>query len=138
LDTVVEGGRPTMIPPDAPTGDRVLLLVHGDSVAGIDLGQTKPQDVRIDAGGRGIHVTLPAAQIFSTTLDDRRTHVIVRTTGQILPADQALEPETRARAQDQLQQSAQADGILDAARKNARTTVAALLTSLGFEQVDVN
>jgi hypothetical protein len=36
-----------------------------------------------------------------------------------------------------LQQAALGDGILDAARSNARASVTALLDSLGFEQVDV-
>jgi hypothetical protein len=51
--------------------------------------------------------------------------------------NQTLGPEIRARAQDQLQQAALGDGILDAARRNAHATVTALLYSLGFEQVDV-
>jgi hypothetical protein len=36
-----------------------------------------------------------------------------------------------------MQQTALGDGILDAARANARASVSALLSSLGFEQVDV-
>jgi hypothetical protein len=54
-----------------------------------------------------------------------------------VPVDQNLESDTRAKAQEQLQQAALSDGILDAARKNARATVTSLLYSLGFEHVDV-
>ncbi len=54
-----------------------------------------------------------------------------------MPVDQNLESDTRARAEKQLQQAALSDGILDAARKNARATVTTLLYSLGFNQVDV-
>ncbi len=93
--------------------------------------------MRIDAATRSIHVTLPPAQLFATTLDDQRTRVLVRSTGLVVPTGQALGPVTRARAQDQLQQTALGDGILDAARRNTRATVTALLSSLGFEQVDV-
>jgi hypothetical protein len=64
--------------------------------------------------------------------------VYARTTGLLVQADQNLESDTRAKAQQQLQQAALADGILDAARKNARATVTALLYSLGFQRVDVN
>jgi hypothetical protein len=137
LDTVVVDGLTTPTPSGAPGGDRILLVVHGESVAGIDMAQLRPEDVRIDAGGHSIHVTLPPAQLFATTLDDQRTRILVRSTGLPVPMGQALGPETRARAQDQLQQTAQAEGILDAARKNARATVTALLSLLGFEQVDV-
>ena len=124
-------------PSGAPGGDRILLVVHGDSVAGIDMAELRPEDVRIEAATRSIHVTLPPAQLFSTTLDDQRTRVLVRSTGLPVPTGQALGPATRTRAQDQLQQTALGDGILDAARKNARATVTALLSSLGFDQVNV-
>jgi hypothetical protein len=137
LDTVVVDGLTTPTPSGAPGGERILLVVHGESVAGIDMAELRPEDVRIDAATRSIHVTLPPAQLFATTLDDQRTRILVRSTGLLVPMGQALGPETRARAQDQLQQTAQAEGILDAARKNARATVTPLLSSLGFEQVDV-
>jgi len=136
LDTVVADGLSLATPSGAP-GDRVPLVVHGKSIAGIDLAQLKPEDMRIDADGHGIEVTLPPAQLFSTKLDDQRTRVLVRSTGTLVPMSQALGPEIRARAQDQLQQAALGDGILDAARRNAHATVTALLYSLGFEQVDV-
>jgi hypothetical protein len=139
LDTVVEGSKSSPILPDLLAGDRILLVVHGQSIAGIDLAQLKLEDVRIteNNGARNIHVTLPASQLFVTTLDNQHTRVYARSTGLLVPVDQNLESETRIRAQDQLQKAALADGILDAARKNARATVTTLLYSLGFQNVDV-
>jgi hypothetical protein len=139
IDTVVEGSKSSTVLPDLLAGDRILLVVHGQSIAGIDLAQLKPEDVRIDNkdGGQSIHVTLPASQVFLTSLDNQHTRVYARSTGLLVPADQNLESDTRARAEQQLQQSALADGILDTARKNARATVTTLLYSLGFHQVDV-
>jgi hypothetical protein len=136
IDTVVEGNKSSPVLPDMLVGDRLLLVVHGQSIAGIDLGQLKPEDVRID--GKSIHVTLPASQLFSTALDNQHTRVYARTTGLLVPADQNLETDTRAKAEQQLQQAALADGILDTARKNARATITTLLYSLGFQQVEVN
>jgi Protein of unknown function (DUF4230) len=135
IDTVVEGAKSSPVLPDLLAGDRILLVVHGQSIAGIDLAQLKPEDVRID--GKSIHVTLPASQIFTTTLDNQHTRVYARSTGVLVPADQNLESDTRAKAEQQLQQAALADGILDVARKNARATITTLLYSLGFQQVDV-
>ena len=137
LDTVVEGERSSPIPPDVLAGDSILLVVHGQSIAGVDLAQLKPEDVRIDSATHAIHLTLPASQLFVTTLDNQHTRVYARSTGLLVPVDKDLESDTRAKAQDQLQQAALADGILDAARKNARATVTTLLYSLGFHQVDV-
>lgn len=139
IDTVVEGTKSSPVLPDLLAGDRLLLVVHGQSIAGIDLAQLKSEDVRIDDknGRRSIHVTLPASQLFVTTLDNQHTRVYARSTGLLVPVDQNLESETRAKAEQQLQQSALADGILDTARKNARATITTLLYSLGFQQVDV-
>lgn len=136
IDTVVEGNRTSPVLPDVLAGDRILLVVHGESIAGIDLSKLKPEDVVIDRA-HNIRVTLPPSQLFMTTLDNQHTRVYSRNTGLLVAADQNLETETRSKAQDQLQQTALSDGILDAARKNARATVTTLLYSLGFQKVDV-
>jgi hypothetical protein len=140
LDTVVEGAHSSQVFPDLLAGDRLLLVVHGQSIAGVDLAKLKPEDVRITetGAGRSIHVNLPPSELFVTTLDNQHTRVYVRTTGLLVPADPNLESDTRAKAQDQLQKAALSDGILDAARKNARATITTLLYSFGFAQVDVS
>jgi Protein of unknown function (DUF4230) len=139
LDTIVEGSKSSPVLPDLLAGDRILLVVHGQSIAGIDLSQLKPEDVQIteSGGSRSIHVTLPASQLFVTNLDNAHTRVYARSTGLLVPVDQNLESDTRAKAEQQLQQAALTDGILDAARKNARATVTTLLYGLGFQNVDV-
>src|SRR5580704_10206162 len=45
IDTVVEGSKSSVVLPDLLAGDRILLVVHGQSIAGIDLAQLKPEDV---------------------------------------------------------------------------------------------
>ena len=137
LDTVVEGSHSSLVLPDLLAGDRLLLVVHGQSIAGIDLSKLRPEDVHIDSATRSIRIALPPSQLFVTTLDNQHTRVYARSTGLLVPVDQNLESETRAKAQDQLQKAALDDGILDVARKNARATVTTLLLSLGFEQVEV-
>ena len=138
LDTVVEGSRSSAVLPDVLAGDKILLVVHGQSIAGLDLAKLKPEDVRIDEGnGRSIHVNLPASEVFVTTLDNAHTRVYSRVTGLLVPVDQNLETETRARAQQQLLAAAMNDGILDAARRNARAEVTTLLYGLGFTTVSV-
>jgi Protein of unknown function (DUF4230) len=139
IDTVVEGSKSSAVLPDLLAGNRILLVVHGQSIAGIDLAQLKPEDVRITGkdGGQSIHVNLPSSQLFVTSIDNQHTRVYVRSTGLLVPADPNLETDTRAKAEQQLQQSALADGILDTASKNARATITTLLYGLGFKQVDV-
>jgi len=139
LDTVVEGDKPSAILPDALAGDRLLMIVHGQTIAGIDMSQLKPEDVQITegAGERSIKLVLPPSQVFITSIDNAHTRVYSRDTGLFVSADPNLESETRTKAQQMLQQAALTDGILDAATKNARATVTAMLEGLGFEHVEV-
>ncbi len=77
LDKIVEGDRQNPILPDFLVGDKLLMVVHGEVIAGIDLSQLKPNDVHVQ--GRAVQVHLPAAQIFVTTLDNTKTRVYSRT-----------------------------------------------------------
>jgi len=136
LDKIVEGERENPILPNFLAGDKLLMIVHGEVIAGIDLSQLKASDVRIH--GRDIQVHLPPAQIFLTTLDNTKTKVYSRDTGFLVSQDPNLESEVRAKAQEQIEQAALADGILATAAKNARATVTSMLLGLGFENVSVN
>jgi hypothetical protein len=138
LDTVVENGKSSPVFPDILVGDKILLVVHGQAIAGIDLSKLKADDVRIDGPNhRSIHVNLPPSEIFVTTLDNSKTRVYARSTGLLVPADQNLETDARVKAQQQLQSAALSDGILDVARKNARASIALMLGGLGFDHVEV-
>ena len=136
MDKVVEGSRENAYFPDFLVGDKLLLVVHGQTIAGIDLSKLQASDVQIH--GRQIQVHLPQPEIFATTIDNAKTRVYSRETGLFVAADPNLETEVRARAQQDLQQSAIADGILDTARKNAAATLTTMLLGLGFEQVQVS
>ena len=139
LDTIVESNESSPVLPDALVGDRLLMIVHGNTVAGVDLSQLKPESVQISetANGRSIQLTLPPSQVFATTVDETKSRVYSRDTGIFVRADPNLESTTRAKAQTELQQAALSDGILDAAASNARAAVTALLEGLGFTHVVV-
>lgn len=132
MDKMVSGDREGRILPAFLTGDRILLEVHGEAIAGVDLDQLMPNDVRVS--GHAVHVHLPPAQIFTVALDDQKTHVYSRTTGLLVPVDPTLEGEVRAQAVENLRQSALAAGILAKAQQNGCATVTKLLLGLGFEQ----
>ena len=139
LDTVVEGDRTNPVLPDALAGDKLLMIVHGNTIAGVDMSKMKPEDVQITeaSGERSIKIALPPSEVFLTSIDNAHTRVYSRDTGLFVTADPNLETETRAKAQQQLQQAALSDGILDAASKNAHATVTAMLEGLGFDHVEV-
>lgn len=134
MDKLVTGAKQNPLLPDFLTGDRLLMMVHGEVVAGIDFSNLKPADVRLD--GKQVHLHLPAAQVFSTRLDSAKTRVYSRQTGLLVSSDPNLETEVRQEAERQLQEAALADGILRTAQQNAGSTISSLLQGLGFEKVD--
>jgi hypothetical protein len=136
MDKVVEGERTNSILPDFLVGDKLLLSVHGQAIAGVDLSQLKSSDVTVS--GKSVHVRLPEAQIFVSALDSGKTRVYSRSTGLFVPADPDLESEVRAKAEQDLRSSALSAGILETAHKNAASTLTTLLLSLGFEQAQVD
>jgi hypothetical protein len=132
MDKMVSGDREGRVLPAFLTGDRILLEVHGEAIAGVDLSQLGAGDVQLD--GHAVWIHLPPAQLFTVSLDDQKTHVYSRTTGLLVPVDPTLEGEVREQAVENLRQSALAAGILAKAQQNACTTVTKLLLGLGFEQ----
>jgi hypothetical protein len=134
MDKVVSGAKENPIFPDFLAGDRLLLLVHGEVVAGIDFSALKPGDVKVD--GKKVHLHLPQAQVFSTRLDSAKTRVYSRQTGLLVPTDPNLESQVRQEAERQLREAALADGVLHNAQQNASSTITSLLQGLGFEKID--
>ena len=134
MDKLVTGAKENPLLPDFLTGDRLLMMVHGEVVAGIDFSNLKPGDVRVD--GKQIHLHLPASQVFRTRIDSAKTRVYSRQTGLLVPTDPNLETQVRQEAERQLQEAALADGILQTAQQNAASTITSLLRGLGFEKID--
>jgi hypothetical protein len=135
LDKIVEGERESSFLPDFLVGEKLLLIAHGEVTAGIDLDQLKPSDVVVH--GDSVQVRLPTPVVLSTRLDNQKTRIYSRTTGLLVSADPNLETQVRQAAEQQITQAALADGILDKAHQSACAGIAALLSGLGFKNVDV-
>ena len=136
VDKIITGERENPILPAFLAGDRLLLVVHGEVIAGVDLSQLQPGDVVV--AGRNVSIHLPQAEIFTTRLDNSKTRVYSRDTGLFSTPDPNLESEVREEAERQLRLAAMQDGILATANKNARQTVTTLLTGLGFGHVEIH
>jgi hypothetical protein len=135
MDKIIGGGKDNPYLPKFLVGDRLLLLVHGEVIAGVDLAKVQPGDITVS--GRDISIRLPASEVFTTRIDNARTRVYSRDTGLFSSADPNLETEVRQEGERQLQQSALQDGILKAADENARHTITSMLHGFGFSQVTV-
>jgi hypothetical protein len=133
MDKIVSGEKGSAILPDFLAGDKLLLLVHGEVIAGIDFETLKGSDVVVS--GKTVRVRVPSAQLLVTRLDSSKTRVYSRQTGLLVPTDPNLESQVRDDAERELRRSALADGILQKAQENARTTMSSLIRSMGFDEV---
>ena len=125
MDKIVTGEKDNPILPDFIAGDRLLMIVHGQVVAGIDFTRLKSGDVKIE--GKSLRIHLPNPQVLITRLDNARTKVYSRNTGILVRVDPNLETQVRQEAEGELLQEAVLGGIMNNARDNARVTVTSLL-----------
>jgi Protein of unknown function (DUF4230) len=135
MDKLVTGAKENPIFPDFLAGDKLLMMVHGEVVAGIDFSHLKPGDVSVS--GKEVRLRLPAPEIFTTRLDSAKTRVYSRQTGLLVSTDPDLETQVRQEAERQLREAAMADGILRNAQQNGGGTITSLLQGLGFGKVSI-
>jgi hypothetical protein len=134
MDKIISGERDNPYLPKFLVSDRLLLVVHGDVIAGVDLSQLRAQDVSI--AGKNIALRIPKSEILVTRIDNSKTRVYSRDTGLFSSPDPNLESEVRQEAEKQLRDAALQGNILKTADDNARSTLSALLHSLGFSDVE--
>jgi hypothetical protein len=113
--------------------DKLLLVAHGEVIAGVDLGRM--DDGAVKVAGTSVFVTMPASEVFVATLDNQKTYVYDRQTG-VLGQQRDLETLARQKAEQEVLNAALDGGILALAQDNADHVVKKLLEALGF--VDVN
>jgi hypothetical protein len=135
MDKIISGEHGNDYLPKFLAGDRLLLVVHGEVVGGINLAGLQPGDVQLS--GQKVSIHLPAAEVLSTRIDNARTRVYSRDTGLFSSPDPNLESEVREEAERQLLQAALQDGILKLAGDNARSTISGMLKGFGFHEVDI-
>ena len=133
VDKVVSGERTGLLP-TVLTGDKILLVVRGEVVAGVDFSRLPASAVSLR--GNVLRLQLPPAEIFSTRIDSSRTRVFSRQTGLLVAADPNLESETSQTAEKDIQDAATVDGILNIAAQNARSTLSAMAQALGFDRIE--
>jgi hypothetical protein len=118
--------------------DVLLLVAVGEVAAGVDLGKLKDEDVRVDAATRSVAVRLPRAEVFSSALDTKATHVYSRSTDLLADRKETLEGDARRRAEEEMRKAALEEGILERAQTSAERTLRSLLRSLGYEHVAID
>lgn len=136
IEKIVEAGTDKGALRDFLFGDKLLLVAHGEVVAGVDLAKLGQTDVRVD--GKSVRVTLPKPEVLHVRLDNEKTRVFDRKQGILGRPDKDLESEARLAAEVAIKDAACGAGVLGAAAENAMKQVRSLLTALGFTDVIVD
>jgi hypothetical protein len=117
-------------------GDRLILVAHGQVIAGVDLAKLGESDITVGEDG-SVDVIMPEAEIFVTALSNEQSYVYHRDTG-VIGMKVDLETEARRVAEEEIENAALEDGILDMAQANAEKYVRHLIMTLGFEEVTIS
>jgi hypothetical protein len=115
-------------------GDKLLLVAHGSVIAGIDMNEIQSTDLWLE--GDILKARLPAAEVFSATLDNQQSYIYDRTTGLLTKGDPGLETAARQIAEQEIRKAAETDGILVLAQQNAEAYLERLFNTLGYLKVE--
>ena len=138
IEKVIEAGQEGNPLYNLLVGDRILLIAHGQVIAGFDLSQLRDEDIILSSDGETATITLPPAQILVNQLDSAKTRVYSRERGVLTKGNIDLESEARRVAEQEILRAACEDGILDRATQEGRRDMEGLVQALGFRQVTVN
>lgn len=136
IEKIIDGGTSGNVFQQLLFGDKILLIAHGQVIAGFDLSQISEKEIVIK--DKNIRLTLPKAQILVTTLDNTQTRVYDRTKGILNPGDKDLESKAREAAQNSITDAACKGDILKQASDNARKQLTGFFSALGFTQISID
>lgn len=114
-------------------GDRLILVAHGEVIAGVDLAKLGPDDLQIEGGA--LYVRLPESEIFIASLDNEKSYIYDRDRGALTRGDINLETDARRAAEAEIEKAALEDGILDQAQQNAENFLYQFFRRLGYPEV---
>ena len=143
FEVVVDLEKDTALPA-AVLGERTLFVGVGDVDAVIDLSQLDDGAVQVSDDRRRATIRLPQPRLDDVALYLDSSYVydrqqgILNEVGDLFGSNETGEREVFLAGQRKIEEAAEASPELKrAARQNAQRTLTALLTSLGFETVDV-
>lgn len=135
IEKVIDAGTSGSTFQEFLYGDRILLVAHGEVIAGFDLSNLSDSDISVKE--KEVRLVLPKPQILATTLDNAQTRVYDRKRGLLNSGNKDLESKARLSAQQTISEAACKGGIMDQASNNARKQLTALLKTLGFTAITI-
>lgn len=117
---------------------RLLYIAYGEVKAGINLSQLSENNITINRDK--VKISLPSPQILDTKIDVKRSHVYDYDRGFLnLGPDSAPQLQTLAQQQtlDKILTTACQNGILQEANQRAEIAVTNLLSTAGYQSIEV-
>ena len=114
---------------------KVLIIVQGTVIAGIDLSKLRPEDVTVSPDGKQVTVKLPKVEILSRYLDEGATQVYDHQTGLFTQPDSSLVIEAQQMGMSRVMQAACDGGIMKRATDDGQKALREFLRVVGFEVV---
>ncbi len=133
IEKIIEGGTNGNAFQNILYGDKILLIAHGNVVAGFDLSKVSTSSVTVNGGE--LHIALPAPEILYSRIDNTQTKVYDRKLGLLTKGDPTLESQARLAAETSIRAAACTGGILEQASQNMRQQFGAMFTSLGYTSI---
>lgn len=115
--------------------EEIMLIAHGEVVAGFDLSELSSADLWVD--GTRIQLHLPAPKILYVRLDSERTRVVYYAKSWLIERDLNLESRARQQAEELLRQAALEGDILSHAAEYGQLYYSDWLHQMGFTEVQV-
>ncbi|KKP43050.1 MAG: hypothetical protein UR31_C0011G0033 [Parcubacteria group bacterium GW2011_GWA2_33_14] len=136
IEKVIEAGTGGNAFQNILFGDKILLIAHGNIIAGFDLSKLQSSAVVIK--GSSLYIELPAPEILVSSLDENQTKVYDRKLGLFTKGDPSLESKVRLAAENSMRQAACDGGILSIASDNARKQFQTTFITAGFKEVIID
>lgn len=114
-------------------GTKILVVVHGTVIAGIDMEKMQPGSMRLDGGV--LYVKLPPAEILTITLDESKAEVYTVQEGLLVDIDPNYVIQALQVGKDTILTAALEDGILVQGQRNAEAYLLKFFTALGYKIV---
>lgn len=124
-------------------GERIVLAVNGSVDAYVDFRDLDEDAIEISDDGTTVTVTLPGPELAEPRidLDDSRALTedrgLVDRVGDLFASDTDARQEALATAQDRISDAAVGSDLDERARANTTSTLEAMLSPLGYDQVVV-
>ncbi|MGK7875005.1 MAG: DUF4230 domain-containing protein [Xenococcaceae cyanobacterium] len=138
METVVPTSQDSKLGSVVVATTKLLYIAHGEVRAGIDLNNLTADDVKVQNNNVQIH--LPPPQILDSKIDVNRSRVYDYDRG-FLSLGPDVAPQLQTLAQRQTLQkivaTACTEGLLEQANHRAKLAITQLLTTAGYERVEV-